>query len=135
MPFYSCLMLPLYSYSLSRLHSSQSTWSPLPQFPSSSCSCIFRDIMCTYGKATIIWRSCTRANQHKTEKHMHKRCDKSPKPSPACSNATHNSSLDAQFPSQRGGPCKRCKDSGASVDTVNIVRVKPTVHSLNSDVY
>jgi len=70
-------------------------------------------IMCTYGKTHAEHVNCTRAQHHKIETRLRKRCIASPKPGPACSNPTHDSTMD-RLPSTKGGPCPGCRDSAAT---------------------
>lgn len=73
------------------------------------------NVMCKYTTAEIIHDECARNPHHKVVKRLFKRCPNRPKPGPRCDNPTLDRSLGVHFPSHRMGPCKFCRDSGASV--------------------
>lgn len=80
-----------------------------------SCLLYLYNVMCQYTTAEIVHDECTRNPPHKIVKRLFRRCPNRPKPGPRCDNPALDPSLGTHLPSHRRGPCKFCRDSGASV--------------------
>ncbi|KAE8371117.1 hypothetical protein BDV26DRAFT_299087 [Aspergillus bertholletiae] len=74
--------------------------------------------MCSYTSARVRFRDCRQDEPHVFEKRYYQRCDTAKATGAYCTDATFDSNLGVFGDTTRRGPCKRCRDSAISVDTV-----------------
>lgn len=86
--------------------------------------------MCQYTKAIRIYRNCPRRpNRHQVEQRYYDKCPKARNSQAYCSDAMERADI-AQFGSTPiGGQCPTCRDSGVSVGTVRIEKVRYRDHN------
>ena len=75
--------------------------------------------MCVYGITRAVYVTCRQNPGHQSETRVVSRCEASLKAKSACREPEHVQALD-MLPSQKGGPCPFCRDSGMVMEVPKI---------------